>query len=58
MYLSTTQEIKLISRFNPLTYEVHALPGAMLANGSSIYGFWLDCIILLLTLIGLTFICG
>jgi ABC-2 type transport system permease protein len=52
MYLSTRQEIKLISRLNPLTYEVDALPGAMLGNGSSIYGFGLDCIILLLTLSG------
>ena len=50
--------LKLISHLNPLTYEVDALRGAMLAGGSSIYGFWLDCTILLLTLIGLTYICG
>lgn len=50
--------LKLISHLNPLTYEVDALRGAMLANGSSIYGFGLDCTILLLTLIGLTYICG
>jgi ABC-2 type transport system permease protein len=50
--------LKVISHLNPLTYEVDALRGAMLANGSSIYGFGLDCTILLLTLIGLTYICG
>jgi ABC-2 type transport system permease protein len=50
--------LKFISHLNPLTYEVDALRGAMLANGLSIYGFGLDCTILLLTLIGLTFICG
>lgn len=50
--------LKVISHLNPLTYEVDALRGAMLAHGSSIYGFGLDCTILLLTLIGLTYICG
>jgi ABC-2 type transport system permease protein len=50
--------LKFISHLNPLTYEVDALRGTMLANGLSIYGFGLDCTILLLTLIGLTFICG
>ncbi|WP_390839364.1 ABC transporter permease [Richelia sinica] len=50
--------LKLISHINPLTYEVDALRGSMLAHGASIYGFGLDCTILLLTLIGLTFICG
>lgn len=50
--------LHLISSINPLTYEVDALRGTMIANGSSIYGFGLDCTILLLTLIGLTIICG
>ncbi|WP_315788424.1 ABC transporter permease [Fischerella sp. JS2] len=50
--------LQFISHVNPLTYQVDALRGTMLANGSSLYGFGLDCIILLLTLIGLTIICG
>ncbi|WP_026104261.1 ABC transporter permease [Anabaena sp. PCC 7108] len=50
--------LQLISRLNPLTYQVDALRGAMLVNGSSIYGFGLDCTILLLTLIILIWICG
>ncbi|MBD2561513.1 MULTISPECIES: ABC transporter permease [Nostoc] len=50
--------LKFLSRINPLTYEVDALRGTMLANGTSIYGFGWDCTILLLTLIGLTLICG
>ncbi|EFA72216.1 multidrug ABC transporter permease [Cylindrospermopsis raciborskii CENA303] len=50
--------LQLISHLNPLTYQVDALRGVMLANGLSIYGFAVDCTILLLTLIGLTFICG
>ncbi|MBW4683500.1 MAG: ABC transporter permease [Komarekiella atlantica HA4396-MV6] len=50
--------LKFISRLNPLTYEVDALRGTMLLNGTSLYGFGLDCTILLVTLIGLTIICG
>lgn len=50
--------LKFISHLNPLTYQVDALRGIMLVNGSSIYGLGLDCAILLLTLIGLTFLCG
>jgi hypothetical protein len=50
--------LQFISHVNPLTYQVDALRGTMLANGSSLYGFGLDCIILLLTLIGLTIMCG
>jgi len=50
--------LKFLSHINPLTYQVDALRGTMLANGSSIYGFGWDCIILLLTLVGLTLICG
>jgi ABC-2 type transport system permease protein len=51
--------LKFLSHVNPLTYTVDALlRSTMLANGTSIYGFALDCTILLLTLIGLTLICG
>jgi ABC-2 type transport system permease protein len=50
--------LKFLSHINPLTYQVDALRGTMLANGISIYGFGWDCIILLLTLVGLTLICG
>ncbi len=50
--------LKFLSHINPLTYEVDALRGTMLINGTSIYGFGWDCTILLLTLIGLTLICG
>lgn len=50
--------LQVLSLVNPLTYQVDALRGTMLAHGLSIYGFGLDCAILLLTLIGLTFICG
>jgi ABC-2 type transport system permease protein len=50
--------LKFLSHVNPLTYEVDALRGTMLANGNSIYGFGWDCAILLLTLVGLTLICG
>ncbi|MFS0516006.1 ABC transporter permease [Nostoc sp. UIC 10607] len=50
--------LKFLSGINPLTYEVDALRSTMLANGTSIYGFGWDCTILLLTLIGLTLICG
>jgi ABC-2 type transport system permease protein len=50
--------LHIISSINPLTYEVDALRATMIANGSSVYGFGLDCTILLLTLIGLTVICG
>jgi ABC-2 type transport system permease protein len=50
--------LQFVSLVNPLTYQVDALRGTMLTNGSSFYGFGLDCGILLLTLIGLTIICG
>ncbi|WP_246163103.1 MULTISPECIES: ABC transporter permease [Brasilonema] len=50
--------LHILSSINPLTYQVDALRGTMLVNGSSLYGFGLDCTILLLTLIGLTIICG
>lgn len=50
--------LKFLSHINPLTYEVDALRGTMLANGTSLYAYGWDCAILLLTLIGLTLICG
>ncbi|MDF5720084.1 MAG: ABC transporter permease [Rhizonema sp. PD37] len=50
--------LHIISSINPLSYQVDALRGTMIVNGSSVYGFGLDCTILLLTLIGLTIICG
>jgi len=50
--------LKFLSHINPLTYQVDALRGTMLLHGSSVYGFGLDCTILLVTLIVLTLICG
>lgn len=50
--------LKIISHLNPLTYQVDALRGIMVVNGTTNYGLELDCAVLLLTLIGLTFICG
>ena len=50
--------LKFISHLNPLTYEVDGLRGSMLLNGTSTYGFGLDCTILLLTLIILAIIGG
>ena len=38
--------LQVISRVNPLTYEVDALRGLMLAGGQMTYGFGLDLIIL------------
>lgn len=50
--------LQLISHLNPLTYEVDALRGVMLLNGSSAYGFGLDCAILLLVVTIFTIIGG
>ncbi len=49
--------LQVISRINPLTYEVDALRGMMLAGGSSAYGLGVDFLVLvaataLLVLIG------
>lgn len=52
------QWLQVLSHFNPLTYEVDALRGVMLANGSSTYGFGLDCAILLLVVTIFTIIGG
>ncbi len=50
--------LQVISHINPLTYEVDALRGVMLLNGTSLYGYWFDALILLSVLIVLTFIGG
>ncbi|BAZ08709.1 ABC-2 type transporter [Calothrix sp. NIES-4071] len=52
------QWLQWISHLNPLTYQVDALRGAMLVNSASLYSYAWDFSILLLTLIGLTYICG
>jgi len=50
--------LQFVSHINPLTYEVDALRGVMLLNGTSIYGYGFDTVILVLVLIALTFIGG
>ncbi|QSJ19724.1 ABC transporter permease [Nostoc sp. UHCC 0702] len=50
--------LKFISHLNPLTYQVDALRGTMLLNGSSVYGFGFDLMILLFTLTVLAIIGG
>ena len=40
--------LQVISRINPLTYEVDALRALMLANGTSTYGVGLDFLVLVL----------
>jgi ABC-2 type transport system permease protein len=50
--------LQFVSHVNPLTYEVDALRGVMLLNGTSIYGYGFDTVILVLVLIALTFIGG
>lgn len=50
--------LQVISHLNPLTYQVDALRGTMLANGSSQYGFGLDAAILLGVVVVLTAIGG
>jgi len=50
--------LQVVSHINPLTYEVDALRGVMLLNGTSLYGYWFDALILLSVLIVLTFIGG
>ncbi|PZO35515.1 MAG: multidrug ABC transporter permease [Pseudanabaena frigida] len=50
--------LQVISHINPLTYEVDALRGVMLLNGTSLYGYGFDASILLSVLIALTFIGG
>ncbi|HEY9674106.1 MAG TPA: ABC transporter permease [Waterburya sp.] len=50
--------LQVISHVNPLTYEVDALRGLMLANGISTYGFGLDVTVLLLIAVILTVVSG
>ncbi|HEY9729270.1 MAG TPA: ABC transporter permease [Chroococcales cyanobacterium] len=50
--------LQVISRINPLTYEVDALRGLMLANGTSTYGFGVDAAVLLLFVTILTIVSG
>jgi len=38
--------LQVVSRVNPLTYEVDALRGLMLANGQMTYGFGMDLLVL------------
>jgi ABC-2 type transport system permease protein len=38
--------LQIVSRVNPLTYEVDALRGLMLANGQMTYGFGVDLLVL------------
>jgi ABC-2 type transport system permease protein len=47
--------LQVISHLNPLTYQVDALRGMMLANGVSTYGYGYDCLVLLTALLILTF---
>ena len=39
--------LQVISRVNPLTYEVDALRALMLADGASVYGVGLDFLVLI-----------
>jgi ABC-2 type transport system permease protein len=50
--------LQVVSHLNPLTYQVDALRGTMLAQGTSEYGVAFDCAVLLLVIIGLTIICA
>lgn len=50
--------LQVISHVNPLTYEVDALRGLMLANGISTYGFGLDVAVLLVIAAILTVVTG
>lgn len=50
--------LQVISHINPLTYEVDALRGLMLANGISTYGFGLDVAVLLVIAAILTVVTG
>ncbi|ARV60229.1 multidrug ABC transporter permease [Nostocales cyanobacterium HT-58-2] len=50
--------LQVLSYLNPLTYQVDALRGTMLANGTSTYGFALDFTVLLLAIVVMTIISG
>ncbi|MGI0495245.1 ABC transporter permease [Alkalinema pantanalense CENA528] len=50
--------LQFISHLNPLTYQVDALRGVMLANGQTTYGFGWDCAVLFFAVAVLTVICS
>ena len=50
--------LKVISHINPLTYEVDALRGLLLADGRSVYSLGLDFGVLLIVMAILVTICG
>lgn len=43
--------LKVVSRGNPLTYEVDALRSLMLQHGVGVYGFWYDFTVLLISIV-------
>jgi ABC-2 type transport system permease protein len=45
--------LQVVSRFNPLTYQVDALRGLMISGGSSAYGTGLDILVLTLAMAAL-----
>jgi ABC-2 type transport system permease protein len=45
--------LQVVSRFNPLTYQVDALRGLMISGGSSAYGAGLDILVLTLAMAAL-----
>lgn len=50
--------LQILSRLNPLTYQVDALRGLMLVNGTSTYHFAIDFVVLLFSVTILTVICA
>jgi ABC-2 type transport system permease protein len=50
--------LQVLSHLNPLTYQVDALRGLMLADGTSTYRFGLNCPVLMGTATVLTIICA
>lgn len=49
--------LQVLSHLNPLTYQVDALRGVMLANSATVYGFAPDCAVLVFAVAILTVIC-
>ena len=50
--------LQVVSRINPLTYEVDALRALMLAGGTSVFGIWLDLCVLLAATTTLVVVAG
>jgi ABC-2 type transport system permease protein len=50
--------LQTIARFNPLTYQVDALRGLMIAQGQSQYGIGVDLLVLLVADIALVALGG